>query len=133
MKALKIIAILFLVYVDGVAAFETYLGYAQPENQRTLVITTTGADGVANDRVLATLESNGQLYVSANHWPRTWYKEALADPNVQVALAAEKRAYTAVAVTDEEADRVNSEHRHSLGFRILTGFPPRYFLRLDPQ
>jgi hypothetical protein len=32
-----------------------------------------------------------------------------------------------------EHDRVEREHKHGLGFRILTGFPPRYFLRLDPR
>ncbi len=133
MKALKIFAILVVVYVGGVVVFESYLGYAQPENQRTLVITTTDATGASNERVLASLESNGQLYVSANHWPRAWYKQALESPNVLVARAAEAHKYLAVPISEEEARRVNNEHRHSLGFRILTGFPPRVFLRLDPQ
>ena len=133
MNAQKIVMILLFVYADVVVLFESYLGYAQPENQRTLVITTTDANGTSNERVLATLESNGQLYVSANHWPRAWYKQALADPHVQVAVANEKRAYLAVPVTGEEAARVRNEHPHGLGFRILTGFPPRYFLRLDAQ
>lgn len=133
MKALKIIAILLLVYIGVVAAFESYLGYVQPENQRTLIITTTDANGTTNDRVLASLESDGQLYVAANHWPRAWYRQALANPNVQVTLGVEKSVFVAVPITGEEAVRVNSEHRHGLGFRILTGFPPRYFLRLDPM
>lgn len=122
-----------LVYIGVVAAFESYLGYVQPENQRTLIITTTDANGTTNDRVLASLESDGQLYVAANHWPRAWYRQALANPNVQVTLGVEKSVFVAVPITGEEAVRVNSEHRHGLGFRILTGFPPRYFLRLDPM
>ena len=69
MKAMKLITILFLVYVGIVILFESLLGYFQPTSQTTLVITTTDKDGVANDRVLARLDSNGQLYVSANHWP----------------------------------------------------------------
>ena len=133
MKAVKIIAVLLLVYIGVVAAFESLLGYFQPENQRTLVITTTDEDGTTNDRVLSRLESNGQLYVAVNHWPRAWYKQALERPNVQFALDGEKGAYLAVPVAIEEHDRVNGENSLGLGFRILTGFPPRYFVRLDPR
>ena len=133
MKGIKLLAILVLVYIGMVVAFESWLGYFQPAGQSTLVITTTDADGTANDRVLSRLESNGQLYVAANHWPRAWYNRALENPKVQVALGGEKRAYLAVPVADEEHDRVTSEHSHGTAFRILTGFPPRYFVRLDPQ
>ena len=65
-KAVKLIVISFLVYVAIVVAFESLLGYFQPTGQNTLVITTTDEDGATNDRVLARLESNGQLFVAAN-------------------------------------------------------------------
>ena len=70
MKAAKMIAILFVVYAGMVVAFESLLGYFQPAGQTTLVITTTDEDGTTNDRVVARLESGGQLFVAANHWPR---------------------------------------------------------------
>ena len=133
MKAVKIIAIMLLIYIGIVAAFESLLGYFQPTSQNTLVITTTDEDGTTKDRVLARLESNRQLYVAVNHWPRAWYKRALKNPNVQVALDGEKGAYLAVPVTVEEHNQVNRENSLGLGFRILTGFPPRYFFRLDPR
>ncbi len=133
MKAVKLIAVLFLVWVGIVAAFESLIGYFQPAGGTTLVIATTAEDGSQNDRVLARLESNGQLYVAANHWPRAWYNRALEDPNVQVTLDGEKGNYLAVPVTEEEHDRVNSENSLGVMFRVLTGFPPRYFLRLDPR
>ena len=133
MKAAKIIAILFLVYIGLVVAFESSLGYFQPAGEGTLVITTTDEDGNTNDRVLARLESNGQLYVAANHWPRAWYNQALENPQVQATIDGEKAAYLAVPITGEEHDRVNGENSHGMVFRILTGFPPRYFLRLDPR
>ncbi len=133
MKAMKLIAVLFLVYVGIVAAFESLLGYFQPAGETTLVITTTAEDGTPNDRVLARLDSNGQLYVAANHWPRAWYNRALENPNVQVTLDGEKGNYLAVPVTEEEHDRVNGEHSLGMMFRMLTGFPPRYFVRLDPR
>lgn len=133
MKAAKIIAILILVYAGIVITFESLLGYFQPAGQSTLVITTTDSDGTTNDRVLARLESNGQVYVAANHWPRAWYNQVLKNPSVQVAFGGEKGNYLAVPATDEEHDRVNRENSPSIVFRILTGFPPRYFVRLDPR
>jgi len=132
-KAAKRIAVLFLVYVGIVIAFESLLGYFQPAGETTLVIATTADGGTPHDRVLARLESNGQLYVAANHWPRAWYNRALENPNVQVTLDGEKGNYLAVPVTEEEHDRVNGENSLGMVFRILTGFPPRYFLRLDPR
>jgi hypothetical protein len=132
-KAAKWFAISFLVYVGIVIAFESLIGYFQPASQTTLVISTTAGDGTANDRVLSRLESNGQLYVAANHWPRAWYERALENPNVQVTLDGAKRNYLAVPVTGEEHDRVNDDNSLGVIFRILTGFPPRYFVRLDPR
>ncbi len=133
MKAVKLFAILFVVYVGIVIAFESLIGYFQPEGETTLVITTTAEDGTPNDRVLSRLESNGQLYVAANHWPRAWYNRALENPNVKVTLDGEKRDYLAVPVIEEEHDRVNGDNSAGMMFRILTGFPPRYFVRLDPR
>ena len=133
MKNAKWLIILFLVYVGIVITFESLLGYFPPAGQGTLVITTSAEDGSLNDRVLAHLESNGQLYVAANHWPRAWYTNALANPNVQVRVDGTKSAYRAVPVSGTEHDRVDQEHRLGVGFRILTGFPPRYFVRLDPS
>lgn len=132
MKAIKTVTILIFVYLAVIVAFESLLGYFQPAGQSTLVITTTDGNGVANDRVLARLESDGRLYVAANHWPRAWFKQASENPQVQVKLGGESAAYLAVPITGQEHDRVNSENSLGLGFRILTGFPPRYFYRLDP-
>jgi hypothetical protein len=133
MKALKIVVIVALVYVGIVAAFESLIGYFQPMAGSVLVITTFDADGTAHDRVVSRLESDGQLYVAANHWPRAWYDRALENPEVQVTLDGEKGDYRAVPVTGAEHDRVDGENSLGPVFRVLTGFPPRYFVRLDPR
>ncbi len=133
MKIAKRVALILLVYVGIVATFESLLAYFQPEGEDTLVITTMDEGGTTYDRVLARLESDGQLFVAANHWPRAWYKRALQNPSVQVALDGERAPYIAVPATDEEHDRVNRENRLGIVFRILTGFPPRYFIRLDSR
>ena len=52
--------------------------------------------------------------------------------SVQVTLDGEKEDYLAVPVSEEEHDRVNGQNSLPMMFRLLTGFPPRYFVRLDP-
>ncbi|MEZ4292224.1 MAG: nitroreductase/quinone reductase family protein [Myxococcota bacterium] len=121
-----------MVYAILVAGFETMIGVMQPTVGDTLVISTTDDAGVVHDRVLARLESGGQMYVAANHWPRAWYRQALAHPRVGITIDGERGDYTAVPVTGSEASRVHAENDPGLGFRVMTGFPPRRFLRLDP-
>ena len=133
MKLAKLTAILFLVYVGIVTAFESSLGYFQPTPGSTFVITTFDGDGTPHDRVVSRLESDSQLYVAANHWPRAWYNRALENREVQVTLDGEKGDYQAVPVTGVEHDRVDGENGLGVVFRVLTGFPPRYFVRLDPR
>ena len=133
MKAVKRIAISLVVYIGIVFTFESLIGFFQPADESTLVITTTAEDGTSNDRVLARLESNGLLYVAANHWPRAWYNQALKNANVQATVDGVKKNYLAVPVTGEEHDRVDTDNSLGVPFRILTGFPPRYFFRLDPS
>ena len=133
MKALKIVGSAVVVYVGIVVAFESLIGYFQPAAGAILVITTFDGDGTAHDRVVSRLESDGQLYVAANHWPRAWYNRALENPEVRVAGDSEQGDYRAVPVTGAEHGRVDSDNSLGLFFRILTGFPPRYFVRLDPR
>ena len=134
MKALKILAILLLVYVGIVVLFESLIGYFQPADESTLVITTTDADGTTHDRVLSTIESDGQLYVAANHWPRAWYRAVKANPEVQVTRNGETGDYLAEDVTPAEHDKLNNVVQPlPLLVRFLTGFPPRYFVRLEPR
>jgi F420H(2)-dependent quinone reductase len=133
MKLFKIAAIVVVVYVGIVAAFESLIGYLQPAGGSTLVITTFDGGGAAHDRVVSRLESGGQLYVAANHWPRAWYRRALKNPEVQATFDGQKRDYRAVPVTGAEHERVDADNSLGVFFRILTGFPPRYFVRLEPR
>jgi hypothetical protein len=132
-KPLKIALIVVVVYVGIVAAFESMIGVLQPSGGSTLVITTFDAGGTAHERVVSRLESAGKLYVATNHWPRAWYRRALQNPDVQATVDGEKGDYRAIPATSEEHDRVDSENSRSWVFKILTGFPPRHFLRLDPR
>jgi len=132
-KILKIVLAALIAYVAIVAVFESMIGVFQPTSQSTLVITTSDDMGKPNERVVARLESDGHMYVAANHWPRAWYHQALANPNVEITIDGDKAPYLAVPVTGAEHDRVQADNPTGFGFRLLTGFPPRYFLRLDPR
>jgi len=132
MKAVKILLITAIAYVGVVVAFESLIGFFQPEADGTVVITTTDGDGASHDRVVSRLESEGQLYVAANHWPRAWFDRALDHPDVRATIDGETAAYRAVLATGAERDRVDAEHSLPFFFRVLTGFPPRHIVRLDP-
>ena len=131
--ALTVLALLFLAYVAWVVQFELWIGTEQPRfGDSTLVITTTDEDGNPYDRVLGRLQDGEDLYVAVNHWPRAWYRQALANPEVEVTMDGETRAYRAVPASDEEHDYLME--RFPIGFagRAQMGFAPRYFLRLEP-
>ncbi len=133
-KPAKIILGLLVGYVGLVVAFELMIGILQPEQGQVLTITTTGDDGVVNDRVLSWLDDDGTVFVSANHWPRAWYNEALENPQVQVAINGQRGDYVAVPIdNDTEWERLDTQFAHPFLFRFITGFPPRLFLRLDPS
>ncbi len=133
MKSVKIITTVFLFYVGIVALFESLLGYFQPEAGTSMVITTFDNENNGSDRVVARLESSGMIYVAANHWPRAWYRQVAANPRMIVSYEGEISEYRVMQVQGEEHDRVDRENSLGLVFRILTGFPPRYFVRLDPN
>jgi len=133
-KPAKILIGVLVAYVGLIVAFESMMGILQPATGSALTITTTDADGDASDRVLAHLDDNGRTFVSANHWPRAWYRAALANPDVQVTIDGERGDYRAVLIEDAaEHERLDAAFAHPFAFRLITGFPPRYFLRLDPK
>ena len=131
-RAIKTVAIVLGVYVLIVVAFESLLGFFQPRSPETLVITTVDAEGGTHDRVLTGLGSDGRSYVAVNHWPRAWYRRVLDNPDVQITRDGETEDYVAIPVSGEEHARVAQDNPTGIVFRLLTGFPPRYFVRLDP-
>lgn len=135
MKFLKIAGWVLFAWVVVVLLFESLIGYFQPADTNTLVITTTN-DGDSADRVLSSIRTNDSLYVAANHWPRSWYNDALKNPQVEVQAhwdeGAASGTYMAVPVEGDEHEMVDTAQPLPLTIRILTGFPPRVFLRLDP-
>lgn len=138
MKVLKWLGILFGIYAVFVLLFEfVYLGYLQPSFEESgipmLDITTTTGAGDTRVRKLAKFESdNGNLYISAHHWPRGWYHELIASPEVVVTIDGVARNYVAVAVKGEEFDLIDAEFPLGFVVNFMMGFPPeRDIVRLD--
>ena len=139
MKLLKLIAYIFFGYVSLVFFFEAvFLGLLQPtiesERLKNLVMTTTDSKGHPDPRKITYVVVDGGIYVSAHHWPRAWYHQAIKDPNVVVDLKGYKSDYLAVPVAGREFQSVSEAFPLPFVVRFLMGFPPqRNILRLDPR
>ena len=115
-----------------------FLGLLQPtiesERLKNLVMTTTDSTGHPDPRKITYVVVDGGIYVSAHHWPRAWYHQAIKDPNVVVDLKGYKSDYLAVPVAGQEFQSVSEAFPLPFVVRFLMGFPPqRNILRLDPQ
>jgi hypothetical protein len=128
------VGVLFLGYVAYVVNFEIQLGVNQPQGSTSLVIATFN-DGERHERVLRLEQIDGNNYIAANHWPRSWYSQARDNPNVEVKMPGEEsfEPYLAVPLEGSELERISEIYSFDFAFRFRTGFPPRYFLRLEPR
>jgi hypothetical protein len=130
---LPVVGVLVLGYAAWVAHFEWRLGRDQPQGATSLVIGTTNDDGSIHERVLSRLkDDDGSLYVAVNHWPRAWYRQALANPQVEITMDGETRDFTAVPVEGEQHDYLMERFPLRFSSRLQMGFAPRYFLYLEP-
>lgn len=132
-KLAKILAIILVLYIALVVLFESLLGYFQPEAGLTMVVTTFDEQGASHDRVVARLELDDQVYVAVNHWPRAWYGRLRENAEMQGTFEDAVTDYTANILSGDEHDKAAVDFAVPFSFRFLTGFPPRYFIRLDPR
>lgn len=148
MRAVKWIAAMLLGYGLLVVAFESLAVYMGDREARDgvaadedwLVLHTVELrsepsqhDAVVRDTVVAGVDIDGRLYVAANHWPRAWLDRALANPDIEVTRAGVRAPFRAVQPEGAELLRVEAAYALPIVVRVLTGFPPRAFLRLDPR
>ncbi len=138
MKVLRWLCYILVGYISLVFLFESvFLAIFQPtiENERlkNLVITTDDASGQPDPRRITYVEVDDAIYVSAHHWPRDWYHQAIKTPNVTVEVRDSKGNYLAVPVAGQEFGAVAKAFPLPFVVRFLMGFPPqRNILRLDP-
>lgn len=132
-KWAKRILMVVAVYVGIVVLFESSLGFFQPEAGNTVVITTFDEDNIPHQRVVSLLSSGDSQYVAVNHWPRAWFRRVRNNGRIHMLNEGRTAEHTAVIVSGSEHDQVQQDNPTGLVFRLLTGFPPRYFVRLDPE
>ena len=139
MSVLAAVGIVVAGYLGLIVAFESLVGYMGRRHARrgvqadeTWLAITATVEGEDRSAVVAGVESAGRTYVAANHWPRAWYHRVVENPDVRVTVQGRQAAFRAVPVSGDERSRIEREYRLPLILRILTGFPPRAFLRLDP-
>ncbi len=125
---------LLLLYVGSVVWFEAQLGINQPQGATSIVIATFNEDSERHARVVRLEIIDDEYYVAANHWPRAWYHQALANPQIEVKMLGQESfaSFEAVNVVGAKGAFVREIYRFGFSFRFRTGFPPRYFLRLEP-
>ena len=125
-RYVKILLILIATYVGIVVVFESLLGYYQPKGEENLVITVTEDDGSQSQRVLSLFQSEGELYLAANHWPRP------ARAHLASSSSGQSGDYVAIPIDEVDHERVLNDNRIPFFGRFLMGFPPREFVRIEP-
>ena len=140
MNLLKWSAIGALAYGSFVVLFESvFLGIYQPSFEKSdgtgipmIKITTTNDSGESRSRMLARFEARNKIYVSAHHWTRRWYKNALKNPYIQVEINGDRFEALAMPVSGEEFKIVAALYPLPLVVKFLMGFPPpRQILHID--
>lgn len=133
MEYIWILVGLVATYFALIAIIEVLVWRLQPHYQDSLVITTTGADGSTKTRRLARFQYQDKLYVASNHWFRSWYHQALAHPTVDIEYQGNVTRMLATQVTGDEHDEVLNNYDMGFALRLLCGFAPSRFLRLEPS
>jgi hypothetical protein len=127
------LAAVLVAYAIVVAAFELNIGLRQPQSSITLVMHTLEDDGSTHRRVLGRIEEGDDLFVAVNHWPRAWYRQALENPEVRATVDGVTRDYRAVPVSLAKEQQLQQRFPLNFSTRVMTGFPPRHFLQLEPR
>jgi hypothetical protein len=139
MKIIRIVAIVFGVYVTLGLIIDGAIGYFQPQSETTAVLRTFDASGQSKDTVLGLLDDDGQLWVESGHWFRGWYKRVLANPEVELVRDGEGTPYRAVPIdTPEAVGTVTRLMGRGRGARYWIGrtmllYAPIKPIRLDPR
>ncbi len=139
MKILRIVAILFAVYVGLGLTIDAAIGYFQPQSEGTAVLRSFDAAGNAQETVLGLLQDDDTLWVESGHWFRGWYNRVLEHPDVELVRAGQSGAYRAVPVdTPEAVERVKELMGKGSGAGYYVGrtmllWAPIKPIRLDPR
>ena len=153
MRVIKWLIGLAGLYAVFVLVFESvYLGLMQPSFEKAecqgltqaqmsargdcgiamIQLSIESPDQTRKTTMLARVEMDDAVYVSAHHWTRGWYHAALAAGEVDGEVDGQLRRYAVEPVVGDKFQRVADRIPLRLPVRFLMGFPPeRQILRLD--
>jgi len=120
-------------YAGLVLLAETLVWRIQPAMDGGVRITVTPDGGAPLQRHLYGFEHDGKLFVASNHWFRKWYYAALDYPDIEVTRDGVTRPFTARTVHGEEHERLSKDYNMGFVLRLICGFAPSKFLRLEPK
>lgn len=126
-----IVAILFGYFVF-LLVLELVIWKVQPDMEGVITVHLNTGTAVV-ERKLYGLEYNNSLYVASNHWFRTWYHTIVKAPVFDVEREGKIASYTATPVSGDERVEVTQAYGQSFMLRLLCGFAPQRYLRLDPR
>ena len=132
MTILEVLALVVVAYLVLLLLLEAVVWKTQPDMESGVTLIVSRGDGVFTRRLYG-FDYQDRLYVSSNHWFRQWYHAVLRNPDIDVEHAGEVKPYTAVPIDGEERAEIAREYKMGLVLRLMCGFAPRRFLRLDPR
>ncbi len=139
MKAIRILAIIFGVYVALGLMIDSGIGFFQPQAQGTTVLRSFDESDASKDTVLSLLDDDGQLWVESGHWFRGWYHRVVANPDIELVRDGQPSPYRAVPLDTpaalETVTRLMGKG-NGAGYyigRTMLLWAPIHPVRLDPR
>ena len=138
-KTILILTILLGSYLFVGLLFGGTVRYLQPEDGGTAVLITFDSDHSAYETVVRPVEDgNGRIWILSGQWFRSWYKRALATPEVKLQRNETSISYRAIPVEDsEEIEKVLTLRRGDASttgvflYQALLLFAPVKILKLE--
>jgi len=119
-------------YIALVLIIEGFIWRLQPPMDRAITLFIKHEQAHPIKRVVYGHLHDGALYVSSNHWFRSWYWAAVQNPDIKVLIDGSSQPHTAIRVEGQEHTRVLNSYSMGFFLRLLCGFAPSKFLRLEP-
>lgn len=132
MTILEVVLAVTVGYFTLLLLLEAVVWKAQPNMENAVTLFVHQGDDVLT-RKLFGFEYNDKLYVSSNHWFRQWYHAILKNPQIDVEHAGDVKPFTVVPIEGDERAEIAREYKMGFVLRLMCGFAPRRFLRLDPM
>ncbi|NKC00315.1 MAG: hypothetical protein GKR90_17765 [Pseudomonadales bacterium] len=132
MTMLEVLLAFSAAYFTLLLLLEVVVWKTQPNMENAVTLFVPQGDSVLT-RKLYGFDYNHKLYVSSNHWFRHWYHAILRNPQIDVEHAGNVKPYTIIPIEGDERAEIAREYKMGFVLRLMCGFAPRRFLRLDPM